>query len=659
MHKQYPLLVLTAAVILLANRLPAQQRGPGGVIGSGAIGSGVIGGGAITFRPQNTGLQAYTNPHSWHGLDLALFWGTANTATGTQALNSCTNCYENVADGYQALYSCTTCNSNVAVGFQALYAATTGSDNTAVGWAALNINSSGVGNAAFGNAALESNASGSYNTALGANALEGGTGSNNTAVGSGAFANAATETYSTAVGTNAMSESHASAGYNVAIGYGALFGYIVQGQGGGNTGGYNVAAGANALKNNTTGAYNAAIGYEALIQNSSGNFNIASGPLVGYQNTTGEFLVASGFAALYSNTTGSGNTGIGTEALFSNTTGSNNTALGCNASTASGALTNAMALGYTATVSSSNQVVVGNSSVTSIGGYANWTNFSDGRYKRNIQQNVPGLAFINKLNPVTYTLDIAAIEAKLHEGQPSLPASVAGGSGVAGGGGVAGGAGAPGAYSSPSADPVMKQAMQEKSAVTYTGFVAQEVEKAADSLGFVFSGIDKPKDINKSFYGLRYGDFVPALVRAVQELSAASDKKDSAINALTERIDSAESKYATLQTQVNELRAMLLAQKATASGTSSPSTASLDQNAPNPFTGSTVIGYSLPKGASSAQMQITDASGKVLALIPLSPQSSGKNTLRADVSGYASGIYNYSLIIDGKLAGTKQMISVR
>lgn len=34
----------------------------------------------------------------------------------------------------------------------------------------------------------------------------------------------------------------------------------------------------------------------------------------------------------------------------------------------------------------------------------------DGRYKRNITQNVPGLAFINKLAPVTYTLDINGID---------------------------------------------------------------------------------------------------------------------------------------------------------------------------------------------------------------------------------------------------------
>jgi len=46
--------------------------------------------------------------------------------------------------------------------------------------------------------------------------------------------------------------------------------------------------------------------------------------------------------------------------------------------------------------------------VTSIGGYANWNNMSDKRIKKNITTNVPGLAFVNKLNPVTYNLDLEA-----------------------------------------------------------------------------------------------------------------------------------------------------------------------------------------------------------------------------------------------------------
>jgi len=49
-----------------------------------------------------------------------------------------------------------------------------------------------------------------------------------------------------------------------------------------------------------------------------------------------------------------------------------------------------------------------------------------------------------------------------------------------------------------------------------TGFIAQEVEQAANKTGFNFSGVDKPTN-DKALYGLRYSDFVVPLVKAVQE----------------------------------------------------------------------------------------------------------------------------------------------
>jgi hypothetical protein len=420
-----------------------------------------------------------------------------------------------------------------------------------------------------------------------------------------------------------MYHSHSLTGYNSALGASALTGASSIN---GNIGAYNVALGAYALYYDSTGSYNTVVGAKALYFNTSGAINNAGGYLSLYNNTSGSVNVADGFGALYGNTTGSDNTAIGAEAMESNTTGTYNTAVGFGANVGSGTLTNATALGANASVSSSNQVIIGNSSVTSIGGFASWSNFSDGRYKKNIQQNVPGLAFINKLNPITYTLDVEGIETHLRRNAASLPDP-----------GVSG--------KSAQDDPVMKQAMREKAAVTHTGFVAQDVEKAAESLNYVFSGVDKPKNADQSFYGLRYEDFVPPLVKAVQELSAGSDKKDSIINALQVRFDS-------LQTQLNELRATVLAQKSSAL-----SGASLDQNAPNPFTGSTVIGYNLPAGVVSAKLQITDASGKVLAMIPLS--GSGHQTVTANVAGYAAGTYQYSLIVDGKLVSTKQMFAVR
>ena len=94
---------------------------------------------------------------------------------------------------------------------------------------------------------------------------------------------------------------------------------------------------------------------------------------------------ANGYQALYSNTTGGNNAANGLWALFSNTTGSNNTAngmyagynnsvslqtmsystfLGYGANSSIDGVTNSTAIGNGAQVTASNEVVIGNSSVT-------------------------------------------------------------------------------------------------------------------------------------------------------------------------------------------------------------------------------------------------------------------------------------------------------
>ncbi|MGO8056498.1 tail fiber domain-containing protein, partial [Rhizobium leguminosarum] len=69
---------------------------------------------------------------------------------------------------------------------------------------------------------------------------------------------------------------------------------------------------------------------------------------------------------------------------------------------------NHTAIGYYAgwVVGNSNEIEVGNTSVAFIGGQVGWSSWSDKRIKDNIQNNVPGLSFITKLNPVTYKLNI-------------------------------------------------------------------------------------------------------------------------------------------------------------------------------------------------------------------------------------------------------------
>ena len=153
----------------------------------------------------------------------------------------------------------------------------------------------------------------------------------------------------------------------------------------------------------------------ALYYNTEGYRNTAIGGYALYANTSGYLNTAHGFEALYSNTTGHRNTAYGYNALYSNTTGNDNTVLGLDAFYSGSSYSNSTALGYDTDITASNQVRIGNVHVTSIGGYANWTNVSDARLKKDVKGNVPGLDFILKLKPVTYHLDMDAIAKFTHK----------------------------------------------------------------------------------------------------------------------------------------------------------------------------------------------------------------------------------------------------
>jgi hypothetical protein len=84
------------------------------------------------------------------------------------------------------------------------------------------------------------------------------------------------------------------------------------------------------------------------------------------------------------------------------------------------------------------------------------------------------------------------------------------------------------------------------------------------------------------------------------------------------------------------------------------SSAGLEQNTPNPFSGSATINYMLPKQYSSAMLVITGSDGKIVKMNSLSGHGKGSYTISG--SGLSAGSYSYSLQIDGKLADSKQMI---
>lgn len=61
-----------------------------------------------------------------------------------------------------------------------------------------------------------------------------------------------------------------------------------------------------------------------------------------------------------------------------------------------------------------------------------------------------------------------------------------------------------------------------------SGFLAQDVEKAATDSGYDFSGVTAPKS-STDLYSLSYEQFVVPLVKAIQEMNQKSEEQQKMI----------------------------------------------------------------------------------------------------------------------------------
>lgn len=313
----------------------------------------------------------------------------------------------------------------------------------------------------------------------------------------------------------------------------------------------NIAFGTNSLQATTTGAFNYAMGNDVGTTLTTGSYNVMLGDnamgqadpdadlntvvgcyagklITGNWNTlmgweagrhAGSDNVAVGLQAGFF--AGVGNTCLGRESGSNGAGSSNCVFVGMGSTSSTLNLTNAIAIGYNRTVTANNQVRIGNTSMTSIGGQVGWSTLSDARTKKNVTANVHGLDFILKLRPVTYNYDMAATIALNKEGQRTDPKT--GNTEVI----------------EPTA--AERQAHDAQGRITYTGFIAQEVEQAAREVGYDFSGVDAPKNAD-DLYALRYAEFTVPLVKAVQEQQALIDAQQQLITDLQRRLQQLEAR---------------------------------------------------------------------------------------------------------------------
>ncbi len=256
--------------------------------------------------------------------------------------------------------------------------------------------------------------------------------------------------------------------------------------------------------------------------NSNNSISIGQSPIlnsyligstsIGYGANTGEWGTALGSGALGSNlssrntaigaislsrnTSGASNTAVGFHAIQMNTTGNYNTAIGYESLGELLSGSNNIGIGNNAQVpngQNSNQIQIGNEFISYAGCHVEWSVSSDIRWKENIRSLPYGLDMLMQLEPVDYTRKNN--EKKIRE----------------------------------------------------MGFIAQDVEKVLNKMGYTDQGILSKDD--KGFMSLRYNDFIILLTKAVQE-------QQDIINNLKDKIEMQEKNIKGLNAELGQLSAL-------------------------------------------------------------------------------------------------------
>jgi hypothetical protein len=186
------------------------------------------------------------------------------------------------------------------------------------------------------------------------------------------------------------------------------------------------------------------------------------------------------------------------------------------------------------------------------------------------------------------------------------------------------------------------------------GFIAQDVEKVLPDLvkatTFITSKAAPPANSatassseNIQFKALNYTELIPIAIKGIQELSAENE--------------SLKEENKTIKQELADLRQMVMDLKNGKDSKNPFVAAFLEQNRPNPATGTTIIPYQVPASATSAQIVITDAKGQLLKTITISQKGAGQITLNS--AALSAGAYNYSLWVEGIQVDTRRLIIAR
>lgn len=210
------------------------------------------------------------------------------------------------------------------------------------------------------------------------------------------------------------------------------------------------------------------------------------------------------------------------------------------------------------------------------------------------------------------------------------------------------------------------------------GLIAQDVEQLLPEL---ISNTTKPATYDTAgvlltpaltYKVLNYNAFTAIMLQGIKEQSSKIDSLSEGLLTEKTKTNIQDSIISSLQNQMNVLASTINSccndnhdngnhnehHKADNNQTNvelnDAQTIVLEQNVPNPFAEQTAINYSLPDNTVKAQMLFYNAQGKLIQSTDLTQK--GKGTLNVFASDLSSGIYTYTLVVDGKIIETRKMV---
>lgn len=181
-----------------------------------------------------------------------------------------------------------------------------------------------------------------------------------------------------------------------------------------------------------------------------------------------------------------------------------------------------------------------------------------------------------------------------------------------------------------------------------------------------------------TFKGLNYEQFIPILIKGMQEQQEQIDSLQTANNQSNNYGDSLEQVVSSLNDRLTQLEnclsnilpALCQANQMMIESTpdevqetlrhtldvelSNGNNIVLNQNVPNPFAEKTVITYSIPQTVGKAQIHFYDGTGKLINSVEINERGNGQ--LNVYASDLSMGVYTYSLVADGQIISTKRMV---